>query len=130
MPRDVVARVRNILRRAKPRARKSEPAERLNYQGLTLDLPSFRCTLNDELVDLTKVEFRLLQTLMQHPGRVYSRDALMDACYADNRVVCDRTIDSHIRNLRRKLSDTTPRGGGDSESKLIRSIYGMGYRLG
>jgi len=128
LPREVVARVRSILRRARGITSTTVSSEKLTFERLTLDLQTFRCTLNGQNVELTKVEFRLLQTLMQHPGRVYTRDALMDTCYADNRVVSDRTIDSHIRNLRRKLSD--PVQAGDSEDQLIQSIYGMGYRLG
>jgi two-component system response regulator BaeR len=128
LPREVVARVRSLLRRTHGFAAPTPATEQLTHQGLTLDLQTFRCTLNDQHVELTKVEFRLLQTLMQHPGRVYTRDALMDTCYADNRVVSDRTIDSHIRNLRRKLSDPVQAGG--SSEQLIQSIYGMGYRLG
>ncbi len=130
LPREVVARVRSILRRTNSMAQPADSSEQLSYQDVTLNLQTFRCTLNDQPVELTKVEFRLLQALMQHPGRVYSRDALMNTCYADNRVVSDRTIDSHIRNLRRKLSASTQATSTGNDDQLIQSIYGMGYRLG
>ena len=65
----------------------------------------------------------MLQALMSHPGRVYSRDSLMKSSYADDRIVSDRTIDSHIKNLRKKLS----KAAGDDE--IIHSIYGVGYKI-
>ena len=72
---------------------------------------------------LTPVEFRLLQVLITHPGRVHSRNQLLDAIYVDHRVVSDRTVDSHVKNLRRKIADAA--GGYDP----IQSIYGFGYKF-
>jgi two-component system response regulator BaeR len=69
------------------------------------------------------VEFRLLQVLIAHPGRVHSRNQLLDVIYIDHRVVSDRTIDSHVKNLRRKIADAA--GGYDP----IQSIYGIGYKF-
>ena len=88
--------------------------------------PSERASRNFEaapMLELTPVEFRLLKTLAANPGRVFSRDHLLDNLYLDHRVVTDRTIDSHIKNLRRKLEQAAP--GQDP----IRSIYGVGYKL-
>jgi two-component system response regulator BaeR len=69
------------------------------------------------------VEFKLLQHLAAHPGRIFSREQLMDRIYADRRIVSDRTIDSHIKKLRKKIETASP--GED----LIRSVYGVGYKF-
>lgn len=114
-PREVVARVGAVLRRAGTRAGPTLPP------GLQLDEAGARASLQGQWLDLTPVEFRLLHALVTTPGRVWSRDQLMDRLYADHRIVTDRTVDSHVKNLRRKLSD----GGGED---WIRSIYGVGYR--
>ena len=76
----------------------------------------------DRKVELTALEARLLAELMRHPGRIFSRDQLMDAIYPDRRLVSDRTIDSHIKNLRRKLQLLAP------EEEFVRSVYGAGYK--
>ncbi|PKM04273.1 MAG: two-component system response regulator BaeR [Gammaproteobacteria bacterium HGW-Gammaproteobacteria-6] len=112
-PREVVARARAILRRL---ARPVEP-------GLHLDAAAYRATFNGSDLELTPVEFRLLACLAGAPGRVFSRDHLMDRLYDDHRVVTDRTVDSHVKNLRRKLEQASP------EQDLIHSIYGVGYKL-
>ena len=116
-PREVVARVRAILRRAQ------RGAAALAATGLTIDEAQYRAAFNGRELDLTPVEFRLLNTLAAVPGRVFSRQQLLDNLYEDHRVVTDRTVDSHIKNLRRKLDEVSP------EQELIRSIYGVGYKL-
>jgi len=121
-PREVVARVRNVLRRVSATAGTDHTVT--GYRGIKLDEAGFRALVHDEPLELTPVEFRLLQTLMQQPGRVYGRGQLMDRVYTDGRVVSDRTMDSHVKNLRRKLAEKA----GDEE--LIHSVYGVGYRLG
>jgi len=124
-PREVVARVQAILRRAgawqagaAPAAPPSAPAP----AGLLIDDAAYSASFGGQLLDLTPVEFRLLNTLAGHPGQVFSRNQLMDKLYDDYRVVTDRTVDSHIRNLRRKLDAVS------GEREIIRSIYGVGYR--
>lgn len=112
-PREVVARARAILRR------RTRPVD----TGLTLDVATYRATYQGVDLDLTPVEFRLLGCLAGSPGRVFSRDQLMDRLYDDHRVVTDRTVDSHVKNLRRKLELASP------EHELIHSIYGVGYKL-
>lgn len=118
-PREVVARVRAILRRSQARATQPAPPE----DGLVIDPGTFRATLDGSVLDLTPVEFRLLAMLAATPGRVLRRAALLEGLYADHRVVTDRTVDSHVKNLRRKLAEAAP--GRD----LIRSVYGVGYAL-
>jgi len=113
-PREVVARVKAILRRAGRGAADTQ---------LTIDDTGFRATWHGAPLDLTPVEFRLLRTLAREPGRVFGRQQLLDSLYADHRVVTDRTVDSHVKNLRRKLADACP------EQELIRSVYGVGYTL-
>ncbi|BCU07861.1 hypothetical protein Atep_25380 [Allochromatium tepidum] len=76
----------------------------------------------DGEIELTAVEFALLETLHGAPGRIFSRDRLMDRIYRDHRVVSDRTIDSHVKKLRRKLAELVP------DQELIHSVYGVGYR--
>jgi two-component system response regulator BaeR len=114
-PREVVARVKAVLRRP----REAEP------QGspLVVDEARLRARLHDQLLDLTPVEFRLLRTLSSSPGRVFSRQQLLDSLYEDQRVVTDRTVDSHVKNLRRKLQRVSP------DTEFIESVYGVGYRF-
>jgi len=116
-PREVVARVKTILRRVK-RATEAVPDSSL----LTVDEGRFVASWRDRPLDLTPAEFRLLKTLSLEPGKVFSREQLLNHLYDDYRVVTDRTIDSHIKNLRRKLESL------DAEQSFIRAVYGVGYR--
>lgn len=116
-PREVVARARAILRRARTRGAVIE------IPGLLLDEAGQRARFHGEWLDLTAIEFRLLQILAKAPGRVFSRDQLLNALYPDHRVVADRTVDSHVKNLRRKLNQA--HAGHD----LVRSVYGVGYKI-
>lgn len=115
-PREVVARVKAILRRS-PQLLASAP------QRLLIDEEQYQASLDGIALDLTSLELRLLSTLARSPGRVFSRDQLLDRIYSDHRVVTDRTVDSHIRNLRRKLEQACP---GEHP---IESLYGVGYRF-
>ncbi|WP_243369967.1 response regulator [Geotalea sp. SG265] len=115
-PREVVARVKAVLRRA-------QGGEAGNLQGLVLDESRYRATLNNRDLQLTAVEFKLLSLLAASPGRIFSRQQLMDHIYPDQRVVSDRTIDSHIKKLRRKLAIM------ESEREYIHSLYGVGYKF-
>jgi two-component system response regulator BaeR len=88
---------------------------------LRIDAEQWRAWLDGRPLDLTPAEVRLAHALMRQPGRVYARDQLLDQLHHDGRAVTDRAIDSHVRNLRRKLSAAS--GGADP----IRSVYGVGY---
>ena len=114
-PREVVARVKSVLRRAE--------GHHLAAQGVQLDEARYRAILPGGEVELTAVEFKLLHYLSQSPGRIYTRTQLMDRIYPDHRIVGDRTIDSHIKKLRKKLADIA----GNRE--LIHSVYGVGYKF-
>lgn len=118
-PREVVARVNAVLRRA--RAGTAHPSG--SATDIHVDEQRLTATLAGQRLDLTPVEFRLLRTLTRHPGRVYRRDELLDAIYDDYREVSDRTVDSHVKNLRRKLLAVCP------ERRFIRSVYGVGYAM-
>lgn len=118
-PREVVARVKTILRRCKPQ----RELQVLDAQSpLIVDESRFQASWRSKLLDLTPAEFRLLKTLSHEPGKVFSREQLLNHLYDDYRVVTDRTIDSHIKNLRRKLEAL------DADQSFIRAVYGVGYR--
>lgn len=113
-PREVVARVKAVLRRLTPATAAQD--------GLQLDASRYRATLQGTDLDLTAVEFNLLRFLASQPGRIYSRNQLMDQIYSDQRTVEDRTIDSHIKKLRKKIAVVAP------QAELIHSVYGVGYK--
>ena len=116
-PREVVARVKAVLRRANA----LEGGAPLS--GLQIDEDRHTASINSTKLKLSPVEFALLSRLAANPGRVFSRDQLMSAIYSDYRIVSDRTVDTHVKNLRHKLTDAAP--GTD----LVESVYGVGYRL-
>lgn len=115
-PRELVARVKAVLRRLQA------PTQTPSHDPLTLERHSHRVHIGDASVELTTVEYRLFETLHQAPGRIFSRNQLMDRAYEDGRIVSDRTIDSHIKKLRRKLAGLGP------VHDIIHSVYGAGYR--
>jgi two-component system response regulator BaeR len=118
-PREVVARVKAVLRRGTHAA---VPADEL-AGGLKLEDADWRATIAGHDLGLTAVEYQLLKVLSARPGRIFSREQLMDLMYRDERIVSDRTVDSHIKKLRRKIEERLP--GQD----LIHSVYGLGYRF-
>lgn len=115
-PREVVARVKAVLRRY----RQSSPAPAVDI--LRLEPERWSATLMGKDLGLTAIEFQLLKVLASQPGRIFSRNQLMDAMYCDERIVADRTVDSHIKKLRRKIAEVMP------DHELIQSIYGIGYK--
>ena len=116
-PREVVARVKAVLRR-------SQLASEPDAAGsdLVLDEEGWRALADGRDLGLTAVEFQLLKVMMHAPGRIFSRDQLMDHMYRDHRIVSERTVDSHVKKLRRKIAETWP------EREVIRSVYGVGYK--
>jgi two-component system response regulator BaeR len=149
-PRELVARVRAILRRTRggQRAPAQPPSSAGSAPGspaaagsgsdalvvdwtgadsrpvrLVIDEDRHEVRLEDQVLDLTPVEFRLLAILAAVPGRVLRRDGLLDRLYADHRVVNDRTVDTHVKNLRRKLMQVV------KDRDLIHSVYGIGYKF-
>ena len=123
----LVERVKAILRRAGAKdaaaPARTEDAKALERGLLRMDPERHTCTWKGEAVTLTVTEFLILQSLAQRPGVVKSRNALMDAAYDDEVYVDDRTIDSHIKRLRRKFREVDP------EFSAIDTLYGAGYRF-
>ena len=120
-PRELIARVRALLRRAHI---DSEPQrEVLEFGALTIDVTGHRVLVNDEEVDLTASEFKLLTTLSRYPGRVYSRMELVEKVLGYDFEGYERTIDSHVKNLRAKIGDN-PRN-----PKWLHTVHGVGYRF-
>lgn len=124
----LIARIRAILRRTEAVASPAEEGEAsatvpLVRGRLSMDPARHRTTWNDAAVTLTVTEFLILETLAQRPGIVKTRNQLMDAAYQDDIYVDDRTIDSHIKRLRRKFRAVDP------EFDAIETLYGAGYRF-
>lgn len=117
-PREVVARAKAIFRRVDQAINCSQDLS----SPLQIDEDNYQASFNNIHLELTPVEFRLLHILNKTPGKIFSRDQLMNVLYADNRIVTDRTIDSHVKNLRKKLYNA---GCGED---VIRSVYGLGYK--
>jgi two-component system response regulator BaeR len=115
-PREVVARVKTILRRISPQATSSSNI-------LTLDGDTYQVKVYQRLIELTAIEFNLLKILNKKPGRIYSRAQLIELVYQDNRIVSERTIDSHIKKLRKKLNTVA------TDNELVQSVYSVGYKL-
>ncbi|MGJ9420047.1 response regulator [Massilia sp. CMS3.1] len=111
-PRELVARIKAILRRSGVRT-----------SALAIDAPARRASVRGQPLDLTPTEFDLLAALVRRPGQVFSRAQLLALAHQDNLDVTDRAIDSHIKNVRRKIEAAAP------GLEPIRSIYGLGYRF-
>jgi two-component system response regulator BaeR len=115
-PREVIARVRALLRRAEGRVKSSsKPWE--------VDDASFRISWRGHWLELTRIEFMMFRMLLSRPGRVYSRDQLLSSVHDSQRDISDRAIDTHVKNLRKKVQAVEP--GSD----CITSVYGVGYRF-
>ena len=115
-PKEVIARVNAVLRRSDPDYIKNR-----QRRGFQVNPEQYSITLSGEKLDLTPVEFRLLSMFIEYPNRVYNRDQILNKVFDDGRIVLDRTVDTHIKNLRQKLKTANP------EVNYIRSIYGIGY---
>jgi two-component system phosphate regulon response regulator PhoB len=117
-PRELVARINAVLRRSVPQG----AGDRLEYEGLTLDQAGHRVLVGEKTVALGPTEYRMLEFFMNHPERVYSREQLLDRVWGGNVYVEERTIDVHIRRLRKALEEF----GYD---RLIQTVRGAGYRF-
>jgi two-component system alkaline phosphatase synthesis response regulator PhoP len=119
-PKELVARIRAVLRRADATA---APADILHAGDLTLDVPRMRLTVGDRSVELTATEFQLLTALARQPGRIFTRAQLLDAVHGVAFESYERAIDTHIKNLRRKI-EPDPR-----QPRYVLTVYGVGYKL-
>ena len=118
-PREVVARVKAVLRRVHP----EDPAPRVAVGPLSLDEASYQALADGRPLNLTPSEFGLLKVLMQHPNRVFSRMELLEKVQGYQFDGYDRTIDTHVKNLRKKIAQILP------DREIIQSVYGVGYKL-
>lgn len=116
-PREVVARVKAVLRRVEQND--AVPVTDV----LKMDAQKYKAVYLGEALDLTAIEFHLLALMKAEPGRIFSRQQLMDSAYNDHRIVSERTIDSHIKKLRKKLRDIS------EDQEPVQSVYGLGYRF-
>ena len=116
-PREVVARVKAVLRRTGP------TQTTLTDENFVLEENEATVKVKGQVCSLTQIELGLLKTMVAHPGRIYNREQLMHRIYTDNRIVSDRTIDSHVKKLRQKLKTL------DNDSEYIHSVYGIGYKF-
>jgi two-component system phosphate regulon response regulator PhoB len=117
-PRELLARIHAVLRRALP----AEGSERIEIEGLVLDQGSQRVTSGERTVALGPTEYRMLAFFMTHPERVYTREQLLDRVWGGNVYVEERTIDVHIRRLRKALEES-------GHDRLIQTVRGSGYRF-
>ena len=115
-PKEVTARVKAVLRRSDPDYIKNSQS-----RGFEVNPDQYSITLAGQKLDLTPVEYRLLSMFIEYPNRVYNRDQILNNVFDDGRIVLDRTVDTHIKNLRQKLQAV------NAKSDYIRSIYGIGY---
>jgi DNA-binding response OmpR family regulator len=120
-PKELVARVRAVLRRAEGRA--GPAADIIHVGDLTLEVPRLRLTVGERAVELTATEFQLLTALARQPGRIFTRAQLLDAVHGVAFESYERAIDTHIKNLRRKI-EPDPR-----QPRYILTVYGVGYKL-
>lgn len=121
-PREVVARVKAVLRRGE-RGAAAGPAETLRVGDLVVDLGGRTVTAGGRQIQLTRTEFDTLATLAAHPGRVYSRMQLMEAAQGVAYEGYERTMDAHVKNLRRKLGDDP------KQPRYVQTVFGVGYKL-
>jgi two-component system phosphate regulon response regulator PhoB len=117
-PRELVARIQAVLRRSSP----AQGADAVEFEGLRLDPASHRVLVGERTVPLGPTEYRMLEFFMTHPERVYSRDQLLDRVWGGNVYVEERTIDVHIRRLRKALEEF-------GHDRLIQTVRGAGYRF-
>ncbi len=122
-PREVVARAMAILRRTATSPPAANAATRIRYGGLSIDGDAWTAHWKGQEIALTVTEFTILRTLASMPSRIFSRDQIIDRLHGPGFAITDRTIDSHVRNLRRKFADA-------GCSDLIETRAGIGYRLG
>lgn len=117
-PKELVARIKAVIRRSSP----TSLEEPIDVQGLMLDPISHRVTVDNKVLEMGPTEFRLLHFFMTHPERVYSREQLLDNVWGTNVYVEDRTVDVHIRRLRKAIEPS-------SHDRLIQTVRGAGYRF-
>lgn len=117
-PKELIARIKAVIRRVAPTALE----ELIEFKGLSLDPVSHRVAINDKPIELGPTEFKMLHFFMTHPERVYSREQLLDNVWGTNVYVEDRTVDVHIRRLRKSIA-------GNGHEEFVQTVRGAGYRF-
>lgn len=120
-PREVVARIKTVLRRIDLSNQSSDTPN--NAVVIAINPDKLHLSINGVAIELTQIELNLFKLLYDEPGKIFSRQHILDNIYQDYRIVSDRTVDSHIKKLRKKLNDALP------NNDLIKSIYGVGYKF-
>ena len=115
-------KVKAMLRRVEGH---DDPTDVIEHLSVKIDRVRHRVTINNRKIDLTPTEFRLLECMVRQPGRAFSRHQLMDAAIGEGQIVLERTIDVHVKTLRKKLEET----GGEGSEDLIETVRGVGYRF-
>ena len=115
--RELAARVKAVMRRHE------YVPEATSGRGLSLEKAASTVRYQGKQVELTAIEYNIMEKLIRHPGRIFKRDELIDVAYTDGRIVNDRTVDSHMKKIRKKLSQVAP------DQKFVHSIYGAGYKF-
>ena len=116
-PKVLIARIKAVLRRF---SEKTATTETKTIGALTIDVPKHKVTLQGKPIELTTIEFNILEFLSRHPGRVFTRDQIMDKAWKEGKFIVDRAVDVHIRGLRKKLSKA---------ADFIETVRGVGYRF-
>ncbi len=117
-PREVIARIKAVLRRFQP-----EVDAIIKQSGFELESDKYKVTLKGQIIDLTPIEFKILELLITHVERVYSRNEILNLVYSDVSEVSDRNIDTHIKNIRKKIHTIS------QNANPIGSVYGVGYQF-
>lgn len=122
-PREVIARIKTVLRRVVNNAHKAVDTDIVKHSGFEMKTAEYEVTFQGQPLDLTPIEFLILKLFLENTGRVFNRDEILDHAYRDTSEVSDRNIDTHIKNIRKKISLIS-----DDETQ-IRSVYGIGYKF-
>lgn len=118
-PKELIARIKALLRRSgRIQSTEAHSHQQISVAGVSIDAEKHKVTVNGEKIKLTATEFRLLNYLAQHPGRVFSREQLMNNAYSSDVIVVDRNIDVHIRSIRKKIGE---------QNNVIETVRGIGY---
>lgn len=120
-PREVMARVKTVLRRFESLNKNTDDTDVPN-NDIVMDRDKLTISIKGNEIELTQIELNLFGLLYEEPGKIFSRQKILDNIYQDYRIVSDRTVDSHIKKLRKKLHDANP------NADIIKSIYGVGYK--
>ncbi|TEW52788.1 response regulator [Psychromonas algicola] len=122
-PREVIARIKSVLRRAINNSTEIDQTQLIKHSEFEMKIAEHEVTFQGQFLDLTPREFLILQLFLENSGRVFSRDEILAYAYSDTLEISDRNIDTHIKNIRKKINQI------DDKVDPIRSVYGIGYKF-